>query len=875
MQSSFYRRTLPQLIFIAAALAVGIFLSHKDSLSTSAVHIPNVYEVEAEVSYCNQFTGPVDPTDPICDDGTGAAADLPLDAALDLTNRLFIGVHEYNFSQVITTTPGAGFLAPGAGGPGHVPGTHPNLGDLAGQLVSATSLGLTNNPSNSNLTVPFKFLYCSVDNSTANDIHALSQAAAGSQGTLENMQSDQGAAATAGVPIDPTIPANGIPAACDRYPSYLNAIFDCDFISYGPDGIPYNADDVLTDGIGGDILPVQPLQRLRGGTLVAGSAVELNLLIFDSGDLKASCPSPHPFSDLVTEIGYTTVTVLQNPTAAAAPSAITDFSTDLLTLTTVWGETKTNPCRNNVAAPCNTVGGISDPVVGATTGLDRARTPAAAGTYLFSTLAHSLRDTDEDGFENALDTCATTATPMTTVQGTIAAGSTTTVIQTDETYTAGALVGNDFHVLESGTAANDADRGITANTANSITVAPALPAAPADNDLYSVGFNPRRANPNNDPDADAIPGKDDPAISNAGDPDGQLLAGTGCDPSPLGDTNAGNHDGDIAPNGAAWQNAGDNCPLVGNGTQLESELEHSYYEPAATNPAEQGGPKTDANGDACDADDSQADGPYQTATAGGSTVGAKCFGGIDLDDDGYCTAAGPLGANANDANDANASATPESYQLVYAMGVAHSSAGDNPPERQPVQVCNDGIDNDLDGVIDNLDHGGAPNTAAQNASSCRPSGLPTVPAFPTCPLTGCPEDSDGDGTSDEAERHIGTNALGRCAPGGVSADPPSTAWPLDFIHGGIPNSTDRINITDLTSFLAGPSGRRLDTRPGDAAFSVRWDMVPGTGGVGVNWIQIGDLTALFAGTPGFPSMNSGAKVFGTAFVCSAHPTFGR
>jgi hypothetical protein len=148
-----------------------------------------------------------------------------------------------------------------------------------------------------------------------------------------------------------------------------------------------------------------------------------------------------------------------------------------------------------------------------------------------------------------------------------------------------------------------------------------------------------------------------------------------------------------------------------------------------------------------------------------------------------------------------------------------------------------------------------------------------VPGFPSCPITGCAEDGDGDGLSDEAERHIGTTAVGRCS---VGADVgPSPAWPLDLVSGGVPNSTDRINIQDLTSFLAGPSGRRLDTRPGDAAFSVRWDMVPGTGGVGVNWIQIGDLTALFAGTPGFPSMSSGAKVFGTAFVCTAHPTFGK
>jgi hypothetical protein len=585
--------------------------------------------------------------------------------------------------------------------------------------------------------------------------------------------------------------------------------------------------------------------------VVAGSAVELDLLIFDTGVLRTAFPAPHPFSDLTSDMGKTTVTVLQNPTAAAAPSAITDFSTNLTTITTVWGETRVNPCNGSVAGACGTVGGINDPTPGASTGIARQKTPAAAGTYLYAGLGNSLRDTDGDGFENALDTCAETATNMLVVADTATGGSTTTVVDAGASFTAGALVGDDVHIL-SGAAANT-DRAITANTATTITFAPAASSPVASGDGYSVGFNPRRANPANDADSDAIPGGGDSG---------------GCDPTTGTDTGAGNHDGDVAPNGSAWQNAGDNCPLVGNSTQLESELNHTYYEVAATNPAPQGGPKTDAIGDSCDSDDAKANGDYLASIA----ITAKCYGGTDADDDGYCTVAGSLGADANDPADGSAAVTPESYSLVYAMASTHSGAGDTPPERQPVQVCNDGIDNDGDTLIDNLDHGGG--TAAQNLSDCRPSGVPAVPAFPTCPVTGCPEDSDGDGVGDEAERHLGTNSIGRCGVGGISSDPPSKEWPLDFIHAGVPNSTDRIVITDLTSFLAGGTGRKLDTKPGDAAFDVRWDLSPGPA-VGSNWIQIGDLTSLFAGTPGFPSMNSGGKVFGTGFVCSAHPTYGK
>jgi hypothetical protein len=79
------------------------------------------------------------------------------------------------------------------------------------------------------------------------------------------------------------------------------------------------------------------------------------------------------------------------------------------------------------------------------------------------------------------------------------------------------------------------------------------------------------------------------------------------------------------------------------------------------------------------------------------------------------------------------------------------------------------------------------------------------------------------------------------------------------VSGGVPNSTNRVTITDLTSFLA--PDRRLDTRPGQTFFSSRWDLVPGRG-LFSNWIVINDLTSLLAASTGFPPMLSGAKAFG-------------
>jgi hypothetical protein len=80
----------------------------------------------------------------------------------------------------------------------------------------------------------------------------------------------------------------------------------------------------------------------------------------------------------------------------------------------------------------------------------------------------------------------------------------------------------------------------------------------------------------------------------------------------------------------------------------------------------------------------------------------------------------------------------------------------------------------------------------------------------------------------------------------------------------VPNSTDLINILDLTSFLA-PT-RYLETRPDVAppagsAFSARYDVSPGQG-LFASWINISDLTTLLAGASGFPPMFSGARAFG-------------
>jgi hypothetical protein len=142
-----------------------------------------------------------------------------------------------------------------------------------------------------------------------------------------------------------------------------------------------------------------------------------------------------------------------------------------------------------------------------------------------------------------------------------------------------------------------------------------------------------------------------------------------------------------------------------------------------------------------------------------------------------------------------------------------------------------------------------------------------------CPAQGAPEgscvgsaDDDGDGFPNdgcaqagsiaEGAFNIGTTTVGRCNAG-IGPDP-SSSWPSDFVSAGTPDSTDKITITDLTSFLA-PT-RRLDTSPGNIDFSPRWDLIPGKGTF-LAWTAINDLTALLAGASGFPDMFSGVRAF--------------
>jgi hypothetical protein len=112
-------------------------------------------------------------------------------------------------------------------------------------------------------------------------------------------------------------------------------------------------------------------------------------------------------------------------------------------------------------------------------------------------------------------------------------------------------------------------------------------------------------------------------------------------------------------------------------------------------------------------------------------------------------------------------------------------------------------------------------------------------------------DCDGDGYPGSAENNVFTAANRR------DQDPcGSMAWPADFVSGGIPNSDNRITLTDLTSFL-GPVRRFNTSPPSDPGFDVRWDISPGAG-IFPKVINLTDLTSVILVAP---RMFNGSRAF--------------
>jgi hypothetical protein len=180
-------------------------------------------------------------------------------------------------------------------------------GAIAGQLESEPTLGLFNDACNKRIQVSFTMMNAS--------INVTDTIAPRPEGETDVMQ-----------PLAMDSNSNGVPDGADKYPKFL-----ADFFS--------------KDGV-----VLQPRARLFGISYIEGSWVTLNFVFFEPGTTVEVGQTIITFEP---SLGYPGITILQDPTAQAAPGAITDFCAPLFSQDVTLGKTINNPCTPSKVAGAN------------------------------------------------------------------------------------------------------------------------------------------------------------------------------------------------------------------------------------------------------------------------------------------------------------------------------------------------------------------------------------------------------------------------------------------------------------------------------------------------------------------------------------------
>ena len=349
---------------LVAAIAVYAFLT------TGTTRADSTYRPTTAVKYCNDLPNPF-PPDTSMNGGAGACSEAGEPATMGLiagghpnyTTTLDMVTGDLNFSNVVTFTPITQTITAG----GSIA-----AGDKVGGLHSETRLGTLNQPCNVLFPVDFVFFNTALPNMVGGRVDTSTNITwAQPEGT--SVRFGRWGAPGAG-PIGAgggdavttsgfgSLVADGSNHAFQGYPHHLVRVFD--------------RDTVPADGGLDSLLPFAVYGAL---TKVAGTEwVPLYFVQFAAGGLSTA--SGPPLSSFTSAEGQPSVSVLQDPSATqASPSTITDFCTPLNVTTMLLGAS----------------------VPGATNRL----TNGAAGTQFNEQYNASLRDTDQDSMENALDTC--------------------------------------------------------------------------------------------------------------------------------------------------------------------------------------------------------------------------------------------------------------------------------------------------------------------------------------------------------------------------------------------------------------------------------------------------------------------------------------
>ena len=156
-----------------------------------------------------------------------------------------------------------------------------------------------------------------------------------------------------------TIGANGLREGCNKYPAFLLTMFP----------------------------GMTPITR-HAGFVQPGTNISLNFMTFAPGtDIPTTAaPGVPPFGN---ELGYVAISVLNDPTGPLIPNQINSRCPPLSTKTWNYGLTMDNPATTSVDE----------------SGYKWRTNPQCPGTYTFNGYSHSIRDADNDGIDNLMDTC--------------------------------------------------------------------------------------------------------------------------------------------------------------------------------------------------------------------------------------------------------------------------------------------------------------------------------------------------------------------------------------------------------------------------------------------------------------------------------------
>jgi hypothetical protein len=329
-------------ILTASALVVVLATAIAVSLQAGTASADSKFAPTTAVRMCNAL--PAGFVDPQIAGSTSCVENLANSATADTSITLDLPGSSVNFATQVNFIPAGISIAAGGA---ITPGTK------LGGVHTTEALSVNNADCSFVTTIDVVLFNVALPNSPTTPTNIVFPQA---EGTIDRFAkwkvgSPPGGADPSG--IDPGVDADhaaGTSLAFQNYPSYLLTMF----------------------------APATPVAVYGGLTRLNGEWQPLYLAQFAAGALLSA---PAPFSMMSSGMGQPLVWVYGDPTATLpSPSSITGTCTPLNITTTLLGK---------------------DPSATFT----RATSPMAAGTKFYMQYLASYRDTDQDGYENTIDTC--------------------------------------------------------------------------------------------------------------------------------------------------------------------------------------------------------------------------------------------------------------------------------------------------------------------------------------------------------------------------------------------------------------------------------------------------------------------------------------